>query len=645
MKKRVARIFAADFETTVYKGQTYTEVWAAACSELWSDDVVNVFHSIEEQFEYFVSLKCNIVAYYHNLKFDGSFWLSYFLIERGFKQALEADRFVKPSELKNNQFVYSISGVGMWYSITVKVHDKLIEFRDSYKLLPFSLKRIGKSFKTKHQKLEMEYKGFRYAGCTITEDQKRYIANDVLVLKEALEIMYGEGHKRLTIGSCCLAEYEKSIGRGYYHTLYPNMYDIGIDPDIYGVESAGKYISLAYHGGWCYAVKGAEKRILGHGCTADVNSLYPSMMSSESGNRYPVGYPTFWKGDFIPDEALRADKYFFIRVRTRFYLKDGMLPFIQVKHTWMYKPTEMLETSDVLNSKDGKYYREYIDFDGNVVPAVLTLTMTMTDYALFREHYNVEDFEILDGCYFNAALGIFDKYIDKYKQKKLTSKGALRELAKLFLNNLYGKMASSPNSNFKVAYVKEDKSIGFRTIIANEKKPGYIPVGAAITSYARNFTIRAAQKNFYGADEPGFKYADTDSIHCDLPTDQVKGIVIHDKNFCCWKIESEWDTAVFVRQKTYVERNVVEDGEKLEEPHYNIKCAGMPDRCKHLFLLSMQGFQPDENDEGFTEEERDFLKKKRTLSDFNVGLRVPSKLLPKRIMGGVVLMDSCYEMR
>lgn len=76
----------------------------------------------------------------------------------------------------------------------------------------------------------------------------------------------------------------------------------------------------------------------------------------------------------------------------------------------------------------------------------------------------------------------------------MESKDAMRELAKLFLNNLYGKMASNEDSSFKFAYIKEDKSIGFIPIAEANKKAGYIPVGSAITSYARNFTIRAAQK-------------------------------------------------------------------------------------------------------------------------------------------------------
>ena len=73
-KEKTYRMFVADFETTVYQGQVNTEVWAAAIVELGSEDVL-VFHSINELYEYMKSLKCNIRCYFHNLKFDGSFWL------------------------------------------------------------------------------------------------------------------------------------------------------------------------------------------------------------------------------------------------------------------------------------------------------------------------------------------------------------------------------------------------------------------------------------------------------------------------------------------------------------------------------------------------------------------------------------------
>ena len=641
-----------DFETTVYKEQVNTEVWASASVELFTEDV-NIFHSISDQFDYFKSLKQNIIVYYHNLKFDGAFWLSYLMVDLGFKQAceqLDAEnpfkiRWLQEKEMQNNTFKYSVSDRGQWYTIIIKVGGHFIEIRDSLKLLPFSVKRIGESFGTKHKKLDMEYTGFRYAGCDITDDEKKYIANDVLVVKEALEIMFNEGHTDLTIGSCCLKEYKRTVGKDDYNMFFPNLYEISLDKSVYGFENIGEYIRKSYRGGWCYLAKGKEGKNYKNGCTFDVNSLYPSMMSSESGNYYPVGTPHMWKGNIIPDEAIKPHRYYFVRIKTRFYIKKDMLPFIQIKSSHLYKGTECLETTDVYNKETGLYSPFYIDFNGNVKDTRVEMVLTMTDYQLLKEHYELVDFEVLDGCWFYSEIGLFDEYMEKYKTMKMNNKGALRELAKLFLNNLYGKMASSTDSSFKVAYIKEDYSIGFMACIENSKKPGYIPVGSAITSYARNFTIRAAQKNYYGKNKSGFIYADTDSIHCDLPWDKVKGVTIHDKNFCCWKPESCWDVGIFTRQKTYIEHIVKENLQDIENPYFNIKCAGMPKKCKNLFELSMQGFRPKEDDENYTDEEKEFLKTTRKLDDFNIGLCIPGKLRPKRIRGGILLVETSYKMR
>ena len=615
-------------------------------------------HSIDETFDFLFSLNCNAVVYYHNLKFDGSFWLPY-LFNRGFTEALrhlssenmELVEWLKNKEMQNNQFKYSISHMGQWYTVTIKMNDHIIELRDSLKLLPFSVKEIGKAFKTKHQKLDMEYKGFRYAGCEITPKEKEYIANDVLVVKEALEIMYEQGHTELTIGACCLKEFKRCYDKTDYENFFPDLYDIPLD-QMYDYPTAGDYIKRSYKGGWCYLVKGKENKIYRLGTTGDVNSLYPSMMHSESGNRYPIGLPKFWKGNFIPEEAIAPNKYYFVRIKTRFYIKPNKLPFVQIKGSFLYKSTEMLESSDIYNKKTGKYEKWYLDLDGNIHDTRVELTLTMTDYILLQEHYDLVDCEILDGCYFYSEIGLFDEYIDKYKKIKLESKGALRTLAKLFLNNLYGKMASNKDSSFKHAYIKDDGSIGYIEVEEYNKKAGYIAIGSAITSYARNFTIRAAQANYHGVDKPGFIYADTDSIHCDLQPSEMVGITVHDKNFCCWKLESCWDVAIFARQKTYIEHITHENLEPVEVPHYEIKCAGMPKKCKDLFERSMDETEiSDEERVKYNADQIRFLydtkgnQIHRTLADFKIGLQVPGKLVPVQIKGGTVLVDRYYTMR
>ena len=635
------RVFSCDFETTVYDGQEYTEVWAAAIVELNTEEV-KIFHSIGEFFEYVFSLDCNVMLFFHNLKFDGEFILYFLQAKLKYRQAIKTEngdlrtaKFLTKSKMPENSYTYSISGMGQWYRMTIRHGKKqVIEIRDSLKLLPFSVKEIGRSFATKHKKLEMEYRGYRYAGCEITPEEKEYIANDVMVVKEALEIMFQEGHTKLTIGSCCLNEYRNMIGSSTYLYYFPNIYKI-TDP-VEGVDNAGEWVRKCYRGGWCYVAKGKENRVFENGCTCDVNSLYSYVMSSASGNRYPIGKPTFWNGNFIPKEAVSNSRYFFIHVKTRFYLKEGYLPFIQLKNTLVYGFHTMLETSDV--EINGTYYRELTGANGEPEPCRPDLYMTMTDLMLFLKHYRHEDFEIIDGCWFESRIGLFDGYIEKFKKIKMESKGAKRTLAKLFLNSLYGKMAAGTNSNFKIGVLNDDR-IEYLTVLENEKEPGYIPCGAAITSYARCYTITAAQANYHGVEKPGFIYADTDSMHLDLTPDKVKGIVTDDKEFGAWKIESCWDKGLFVRQKTYIEHITEENLTPVERPYYNLKCAGMPERSKSLFIASIEQ-NYNENCE-FPE----FVRKKRTMSDLRLGLEVPGKLIPKRITGGIVLTESTYKLR
>lgn len=644
---RKYRYFVGDFETTVYEGQERTDVWASALVELGTEDV-SVDNTLANTWKRILKLKGNLVIYYHNLKFDGSFLLDFIVNNTSLKQAYvktgsgELDiAFEKTWDMQNGTYLYMISDMGQWYHIVIKLQGRYIEFRDSLKLLPFSVKAIGKSFSTKHKKLSMEYEGFREPGGYISDEERMYIMNDVLVVKEAMEIMLRDGYNRLTIGACCIAEYKEIMGKEVYNSLFPDQTLVQLDREQYGASTADEYVRRSYRGGWCYLVKGAENRKYKDGVTVDVNSLYPSVMHSSSGNYYPVGNPVFWKGDFIPDEAEKG--FYFVRVRTRFYIKPGMLPFIQIKGSMLYDGTECLESSDVYDRKTGQYSTTYIDREGREHGTRQNITMSMVEYSLFLAHYDVVDFEILDGCYYHKQIGIFDEYINKYMYIKMHSSGAKKIEAKLFLNNLYGKLASSDDSSFKFMYKKEDGVLGFVPVEAHDKKAGHIACGSAVTSCARFFTISAAQKNYHGADERGFKYADTDSMHCDLSPGEVEGITVDGVRMLCWKLETYWDEAVFVRQKTYMEHVTHNDGQPVE-PYYNVKCAGMPDRCKELLVKSMCGYTPEEYAK-MPESHKRFVEVRRTMEDFKKGLVVPGKLMPKRIPGGIILVDTNYEMK
>lgn len=634
--------YAADFETTVYDGQDKTEVWAGGiCPVNGSDDDCVIFNSINGFFQYlYNSDDKHMAIFFHNLKFDGSFIVSD-LIRRGFEFIAVADN--KP--LPKHKYTALISDMGQWYSIRFMYGDHDIIIYDSLKLLPFPLKKIAKDFNLSHQKLTMKYEGRRAAGGVIWKDEEEYLKADVLILKEAIGIFLKEYGFSMTSASAAMTFYRKHcIDKGTFSAYFPNIHEYKIDPEEYGSENADAYIRKAYHGGYCYKARAGEDFY--NGCTYDVNSLYPSMMLGESGNRYPVGEPVFFKGS-IPDKVIGNSRYYyFVRFRTMFKVKEGFLPTIQIKDSYRYDPTAWLETSDIryYDKKSGeyKYSHYYRDLEGNIVPAEVTLTLTMHDFELFKEHYDTDYIDILDGCYFETTQYVFDQYIEYFRKIKENSKGAPRALAKLFLNSLYGKFATSVISSYMLPVSEAGEALRFEMVYEENKKPVYIPVGAAITSYARCYTIRAAQANYHGKYQPGFIYADTDSIHLDIPANEVKGITVHDTHFGAWKLEAEWQEGRYVRQKTYMD--IFDDGS------IDIKCAGMPDRCKMLLAISFRKKLRGKSFDDFrelelSEDEKIFCEDRRDLSEFTSGLLIPGKLLAKQYPGGILLQKTTYELR
>lgn len=622
--------YMADFETTVYEGQKETEVWAAAIVALNSPDEYSSVH-IDNCLDDFMSrvekLQGNdIIIYFHNLKFDGTFildWLfrsekykEYCYIENNEKKLYDSLDFFKNAPA--HSFTYMVSDKGQWYDICIKTGKKRIRFYDSYKLINTSVKAMGKAFQTKHQKTSIEYKGVRVSRGTITEQEKEYIANDVLVVKEALNIMLSEGHDKMTIASCAIHEYKKGtmLDARQYLKIFPRLtgFDCPVDDFI---PDADAYIRQSYKGGYCYVnqdkFKGSADYVRIHesGCTADVNSLYPSIMHSISGNVYPYGAPQWFKGA-IPEICKKKDengkpvRYYFVRIRCDFDLKPGYLPTIQIKGSLFYYGNEWLKSSTP------RIFEKHPEVKDVFERPVLTLTMT--DFELLLTHYDVKNLEIIDGCYFKCKSGFFDNYINYWSEIKQKSTGAMRQIAKMFLNSIYGKFSTSADSSYKVFYIDSEKDCLVSSIVKeSNKKVEYIAIGSAITSYARYFTITHAQENYNH-----FCYADTDSIHCDTTKENLVDISIHPTKFLNWKIENEWKEAIFVRQKTYIEVNT--------DDTYLIKCAGMGKEAKAII-------------------EKDLKAGNMALSDFRKGLEVPGNLKAKIIKGGTVLQDVNYKLR
>lgn len=659
----IKTIYAADFETTVYDGQEDAQVWAAGVVPLYTEDAV-IWNNIYQFIDFLFSIRDNIRVYFHNLRFDGSFILANIINETGYQPAYEQVgdteidvAFLLDWQMPKRSYKYSVSDRGQWYSVTIKnSHGCLIEIWDSIKLLPFSLKKIGKDFKTKHQKTEIEYIGRRAPFQRILPDEEEYLKNDLFVLKEALEIMFSQGHDKITIGACCLAEWKQFFNLEFvwggvdFNRIFPDLTKVEIDTSIYGSSTADEYVRKSYKGGWCYVVPEKADKVKRWGITVDYNSMYPSMMLSESGNYYPSGMPRFWSGDYIPDRALMPNAFYYIRVRTRFYVKPGMLPCIQIKGSWLYRGNEWLSTSDVYSRDKDEYLDYYVDRDGTERSTEVTLTFSQVDWELVKEHYYLPGCEILDGCYFTAIDEIFDTYIEKWRKVKETSTGSVRAIAKLFSNNLYGKLGANDDSSFKVILPDENGVLHFHSVERHTKTPGYVPIGAAITSYARNTVVRAAQANYYGPDCRGFIYADTDSLHMDLAPDELVGLSLHPTKYCHWGVESQWDWGRFIRQKTYLEHVTYEGDKRLSEPYYDIKCAGLPDNVKNDILAACGTREERDaylraHSDNMDERNIRMVEDGMSIDDFRPGLTVGGKLMPVRYKSGIALKYTTFTIK
>lgn len=614
------KIYACDFETTVWDEKTIrllgrqnkTEVWAYGIAQLYDNkDSVIIGNNINDFMEFFLSMKKSVVLYFHNLKFDGSFIVDWLLHHEYKFHKINKD---KKERLAHKEFECVISDMGQWYTITIVRGRSHLTIKDSLKLLPASLRKIGEDLHTKHQKLEMEYKGLRKPYCNITLQEKEYIKNDVLVLKEALELMFQAGNDKLTIGACCLSQYKKSISKKRFESLFPDLRNFPLNYEECGYSNVWEYVHKSYAGGWCYVNKKYQRMLVGMGSVYDANSHYPSQMSSDSGNYYPVKEPTYVKG--APTQKLLDDKksFLFIRVRCRFKLKNGAYPWLHIRRHHMYKGNENLESSDI-KMRDGSYSRFYYEND-KVWDTRHEFIFTEIDYKLLHETYDLYDYETLDYIIFEAQIGLFDDYILPYYKEKETSEGFRRFLCKLYLNNLYGKFSMSDDSSYKEPYLREDNVVGFINHEEHKKQVGYIAIGSAITSYARNYTIRLAIANYNR-----FLYSDTDSVHL-LGVEKPVMLKEHPTKLCCWKQESVFDMAYYVRQKTYVEHIIVSNGKQVS-PYNDIKASGMSKHAKEKF------------------EELGY-----TIDQLDIGLMLPeANLKAKRIQGGVLLKETDFRIR
>lgn len=558
-----------DFETVT--NPNFLRVWGWAICNIDDPDEIyfgtKIGGFLEQCFELDVK-----VGYFHNLKFDGEF-IIYHLLKNGWKHI--SSNSTNP-KLNNKEFSTLIASTGEFYYIKLHALNKTITFYDSMKIITMSVSSVAKTFGLPISKLSIDYDEYRAEWHKLTTIEKAYIANDVKIMAMALKQIFDMGYTKMTQGANALADYKKIIGDKRFKNYFP-------------IPEYDDDIRQCYKGGWCYLNPLYKSRDVLDGNVFDVNSLYPSRMYYE---KLPWGKPVYYRGEYpnFPYYDLYIQK-----LRCEFELKPGKLPTIQLKNSRGFEPTEYVTSSK-----------------GDCI----TLCLCRVDYELFVEHYNVFNLEFIEGWMFRSNDKLFREYIDKWIEVKnkstLEGNKGMRQWAKIMLNSLYGKFALNPHCAKKSPVLIGD-IVNYCIGEPEEREPIYLPVGAFITAYARNYTIRAAQAirdyslKKYGVDK--FIYSDTDSIHTTLSADECREIIEVDEiKLGAWKHESHFDRGRFIRAKTYIEYI---DG-KL-----HVTCAGMPDE----------------------------VKKRVTFDNFVCGQVFNGKLQPRHYPGGIVLIDTTFSIK
>lgn len=255
--------YTADFETATWlENETY--VWAWAVCEIGSPDNIIIGGDINEFMEWCKN-NYNTTLYFHNLKFDGEFIISY-LLNHGYTHVKDK------KDRKAYTFSTLISDMGLFYSIEIYYEvngkrAKKITIIDSLKILNMSVEQVAKSFGLPINKLELDYDRPREKGYKLQDYERDYITNDVKIMALALDVLFKQELTYMTAGSNALHDFKKTHSKRRFERMFPQL-NYKIDQDM----------RSAYRGGFTYLNPIYKEKDVGDGVVLDVNSLYPSVL-------------------------------------------------------------------------------------------------------------------------------------------------------------------------------------------------------------------------------------------------------------------------------------------------------------------------------------------------------------------------------
>lgn len=585
--------------------------------------------------------KHEIIMYFHNMSnFDGRFILNY-ILKNNIEYEICQDRTT----------IYEIK-LGK------------VKIRDSRKILNIPLVTIGKTYCKKHRKTHIDSNDdyLRPYDYICNEDELKYCLEDVLCLEEGMTTFFDLTRDILLKNGC--PESAKTLIK---KMTIPSI-AFSCFAEMSGFEELCKgkmtyaddaFCRNAYVGGYVFSndrtneiprnentklrntAKGSIKMI-------DCNSMYPTQYAYKP---LPYGKPVYYHlSDLMlyyeyltRNDALETYREF--SKSHKCFVINGKISYLKLKEGYpAIFPKKCIEKLDSANFDDNSYIREYIGDEYNEIQ----FTITNIDFDRILEYYDIE-FEISTIMSFKCQANFYKKYADLWISIKKQNKGAVRAIAKLFLNSPYGKLAQSPLRDDYVFELGQDGEL-ITTFVETEVSPSsstYLAQAIFITAYARQDLWDACECVGWAY----VIYTDTDSVKfIDFNDYSEKALDIYgilDKEetgeLGLWKVEGRPVLFKTIAPKKYI---FYEDGK------VNFTCGGMNKHKLAEILAKANGIYDKDLFEDTPENEFDCRTNESIKCTYDEALKVFEgfdthfklcMLQAHQVCGGVVLETTIKE--
>ena len=620
--------FVADFETTsvrVYdpktnkldklKSKAFVCAWAIIPVEINPDpEHIQKGRTIQSFLSYVNNLYREIgkhasgkhhpklSIYTHNLKFDGDFIL-YEILKSGTAQLI--------NEVREN----------VLYNFTIKFLDgSEVTFFDSMKIFPISAEKIGKMYGIKKLYGDWDYTKYRDESVEITSQEWGYVFHDVMIISKALADYRSRGYRENTQAAIAYnerlrrtyAKFNKLVAMRLKKNNYEGFrkaFPFDIMPLPFDLH---KHLLMAYFGGisWLNPKYACVDLVDAH--SYDVHSMYPDKMANFP---LPVGQPVIIENPTLEEARRLIYNYDCVIVD----VEDLSITLKDERHF----PFLMFPT---LGTKSIRMQGKIIDCKNEMA------VLSNWDFKIMESEYNIHSMKITKVYLFRSKKGQYANFIHFFMEQKTAADKVRndpnatpeekqnaevqRSIAKVMMNSSYGKDGTKLIRQCNSTIYNKDSDILEQQAKDEIAMPEYyLPSAIFICARARFQLFSAA---ILVRDD--FIYSDTDSIKVTSEGNEIlKNSPYFDVDpyrLGAWGYEGKYDTARFVRQKTY-------SYTQNDERHYTV--CGAPESIKKS--MKIDDFKP-----GMI----------ITLEQIHeMGLE--GRLLPVRVPGGVILEETGFQ--